>query len=408
MNVPKTVKIADEYQKIECDDVLYKRTSDGQYVPVSTNSGQVQGIRISKPKLLTKQSNDAMDVDPPDSDFVWDGWPDGIFQKDFTFQEFDAAGRLQVNWAIATSGGDRKGHVHASIWQEGKRCTARCLGIIECRNPECQFTLRPVVKTQGIQAQLNKHCVCGSALFRKECDVTSRTWTWAGGVHYIHQGYHTHRRPPRILHLLPSEKTQFQDLVTSHPKTGPLGLVCGVPSLLGPGKSAAEISEALLNADRVSYERQKIIKGEKLRTMDGLIQQFADFDREHPNFVLQSTFGEVTVVSFQTPFMRSQMIKDDPLNGPINGLVNDAAHGWWKERNHLLMISSTYCPVTQCWVPGVLTFTNGASGAHFQLHFYAVMLSMSREAEQRGIDLTDELFVGVCISTFIPFLILIH
>ncbi|KAG6901478.1 hypothetical protein DXG01_001102, partial [Tephrocybe rancida] len=88
------------------------------------------------------------------------------------------------------------------------------------------------------------------------------------------------------------------------------------------------------------------------------------------------------------------LLKEEPNNEPVNGLVSDAAHGWWRERNFLLMVTSCYCPILNCWVPGVLSFTNGASSEHFMYHFLALFRSIAAYAEERGVELTDELFTG--------------
>ena len=89
------------------------------------------------------------------------------------------------------------------------------------------------------------------------------------------------------------------------------------------------------------------------------------------------------------------MVKEHLLDGPINRLVNDAAHGWWKERNSLLMVTSFYCPNLFCWVPGILSYTNGASGEHFKYHFLGVFQSIAHEAELRKFPVIDQLFAGV-------------
>jgi hypothetical protein len=93
--------------------------------------------------------------------------------------------------------------------------------------------------------------------------------------------------------------------------------------------------------------------------------------------------------------MRNQMVKERLLEGPINGLVSNAAHGWWKERTSLLVVSSTYCPDLLCWVPGVFSYTNGASAEHFKYHFLGVIQSIAREAELKKHPITDGLFSGV-------------
>ena len=71
-----------------------------------------------------------------------------------------------------------------------------------------------------------------------------------------------------------------------------------------------------------------------------------------PGFVIYSKLDSITVISVQYPLMRSQLVKERLLEGPINGLVSNAAHGWWKERTSLLVVSSTYCP-------DLLSYTNG-------------------------------------------------
>lgn len=101
--------------------------------------------------------------------------------------------------------------------------------------------------------------------------------------------------------------------------------------------------------------------------------------------------------------MRSQLVKNSQLKDKVNGLVNDAAHGWWKNRTSLLMVSSTYCPVLHCWVPGVLSYTNGSTERHFAHHFLALMMSIAEEAEKRGIPVVDFLFAGVCRFKFNSF-----
>jgi len=93
--------------------------------------------------------------------------------------------------------------------------------------------------------------------------------------------------------------------------------------------------------------------------------------------------------------MVSQLVHDDILESPVNGLVNDAAHGWWREQNSLLMITSAYSSELRCWVPGLFSYTNGATANHYAHHFMALMESMALEAARRGIEVTDDIFAGV-------------
>ncbi|KIM36003.1 hypothetical protein M413DRAFT_32045 [Hebeloma cylindrosporum] len=150
-----------------------------------------------------------------------------------------------------------------------------------------------------------------------------------------------------------------------------------------------------VNAGRVGKERLKIKKGGLVGSGDEFISAFAKFTKEYPGFVIFSQLGAVTVICVQSPLMRTEMVKERLLDGPVNGLVNDAAHGWWKEWTSLLVMSSSYCPDLLCWVPGVISYANGASGEHFKCHFMAVLESIAHEAGLKGHPIVDKLFTGV-------------
>ena len=184
-------------------------------------------------------------------------------------------------------------------------------------------------------------------------------------------------------------------LVEQHPKTGPRQLVVGVPGLGGPGQSAADISPALLNIDQVTKECKKVRKEHDSTNGDDFIASFAKFTNDHPDFVLLEIMGSVTVIALQSPFMSSQLVQEEKLDLPINGLVNNAAHRWWKEHNHLLMITSVYSPELSCWIPGLMSFTNGASADHFKWHFLALFESIAKEAEWQEMTINDKLFAGI-------------
>ena len=131
---------------------------------------------------------------------------------------------------------------------------------------------------------------------------------------------------------------------------------------------------------------------------------FSQFDEEHPNFVRLSVLGKVAVISMQTPFMASQLIHDNIDDSPINGLVNDAAHGWWQSKNCLLMVTSSYCQILHCWVPVLLSYTNGASAIHFKHHFLALFRSIALQAESQILAVSDHLFAGVSVILFAEYL----
>jgi hypothetical protein len=321
-----------------------------------------------------------------------------VINRDFSWDEFEAAGRLMSHWAAKVGGGYRGGDRSAEVWEEGKKSTRNCLGVIVCDDEDCQYAVRPLTTRSKLVQQLEKSCeICGASLTHQACNIRAVLWTWLGGVHYEQDGTHNHLRPPRVLHLSKSERQKFTQLVEEHPKTGPLGLIVGVPGLSGPGQSVANISPALLNAGRVSKERQKIKKHHDGTGGDNFIASFAKFTSEYPEFILAERMGSITVISLQSPFMATQLVKEEKLGLPVNGLVNDAAHGWWKERNYLLMITSVYSPELACWIPGLMSFTNGASAEHFTWHFLALFESIAEEAERREMSVNDELFAGVSL-----------
>ena len=186
-----------------------------------------------------------------DSD--WDGWPDGIFERDFTFEEVDAYNNLQVHWATK-SHGIRGGNSFAEEWIDGKRLRWDCLGIIECDNPDCPIAIRPQTTPKGIDRQLREACKCGAILSHTKCLVRSILWTYSKGVHFTNAGDHNHARPAHILHISKTEQVRFETLVNMNPTTGPLGLIVGIPGINGPGESVADISDVFLNAGQVGKE----------------------------------------------------------------------------------------------------------------------------------------------------------
>ena len=199
----------------------------------------------------------------------WDGWPDGTLSQDFP-KGFN----IFVHWACKGGGGDRSGSENAEEWEKGKRARRICLGVIKCDNPDCDIVIRPKTDKKQRRAQLDADCQCGATLELETCAAYSIAYDWKDGIHYEHTGYHHHSRP-QALHLTASEKADFEEIVRRHPQNGPLSLVVGVPEMDGTGKSVADISDVLINADRVGHERRNIKKKGKWGMGEGFIEQFA-------------------------------------------------------------------------------------------------------------------------------------
>jgi hypothetical protein len=158
----------------------------------------------------------------PAFDSKWDGWPNGKFEHEFTFEEVSDLNNLQVHWATRTNG-QRGGDDFATSWTREKRRYKQCLGIIECDNPDCIIAVRPQTSQQGVAKQVHERCKCGAILFHKKCDVKLTLWTYSKGVYVVNDGFRLHPRPGHILHITKDEQVWFKALVNAHPTVGPLG-----------------------------------------------------------------------------------------------------------------------------------------------------------------------------------------
>jgi hypothetical protein len=216
-------------------------------------------------------------------------------------------------------------------------------------------------------------------------------YSFKGGVYYIHKGVHQHPKQTHILHLSRDERARFEQIVFENPTAGPAALISGRNGLTGACKSVATISTVLLNEDRVKAELQAL-RGKSTRNF---VDDFADFQRNHPGYVLYSQFEVVTVVVVQTQFMVSQLVINFIEDEAVNDIVSDAAHGFWHSSKDLLIISSTYSALLACWVPGLMTYANGGSAEHYRLHFLILFNSMADECEKHGREVNDELFGDV-------------
>ncbi|KAJ7086352.1 hypothetical protein B0H15DRAFT_782057 [Mycena belliarum] len=324
----------------------------------------------------------------------WDPWPNGDFHRTFTWKEFHASGQLAVNWACEPIGGDKSGRDDAVEWSRGKKAGRRCRGIIRCANPTCSIIVRPQTRMRGIQKQILESCRCGSELIHADCGIVSRLYSFAGGVHYINGGLHDHLRPTHILHLTRGQREKFTRIIQDHPNIGPLSLLVGRPGLHGPEPSVAEISPVLFNKDRIKSERRAVKQEGNLGKSE--FEEFAQFERDRPGFVVFSQFGAVTVVVMQTPFMVTQLVKNHMiLRDAINGIVSDGAHGYFIDPTALLLMSSSYCLDLDCWVPGIMTYANGATQEHFFFHFLVMFESMASYAGSQGRTITDSDFKNV-------------
>ncbi|TFK79454.1 hypothetical protein K466DRAFT_460510, partial [Polyporus arcularius HHB13444] len=300
----------------------------------------------------------------------WDGWPDGTFERFFTHEEYVATKKLAVHWTCRTSGGTH-GSRDAETWEGGRRSIRYCKGVLVCRGEGCGRTVRSQVLDDRIESQLGNTCECGGRLEHVPCSATHTITIFKHG------------------------------LAEQNPRSGPLQLLVGVPTLHGPGPKAPDISSVLLNKDRISHELQKVrAEAKSAKGGDSLnFEEFAAFDADNPGLVVHSVVGKVTVISIQQPLMLSELVKETAVTDePVNGVVSHAAHGFWRQRNCLLMISSAYSRTLRCWLPGILSYTNGATAEHFQHHFYALFKSIAQERARRGWDTSSDEHFGTVVD----------
>ncbi|KAJ3834886.1 hypothetical protein F5878DRAFT_588901 [Lentinula raphanica] len=352
------------------------------------------------PKTAEKKSTDTpVPLPPPNTTAeTWDGWINGNVIADFSWDDIEKTHDLMVHWARKDRGTrGTSGNEYAEEWSLGKKNTRCCLGVIVCENDECNTIIRPQTIPGGVQRQLLKRCRCNAKLRRVTCGVQMVIWTWKDGKHIENSGFHTHPRVTHLLHPLPNERVRFEELVDNNPSATPAQLLVGQRTLSGVRKSAANISPIYTNRDRIAKDRQRIINSAKYSGGDRFISGFHEFHQEHPHFIVHSIFGEINMICMQSDFMRARLLNgiSQRHDEPVNGIVSDAAHGFWREQNSLLITSSVYDSELRCWMPVLFSYSDGASTEHYTRHFLVLMLSIGQSCTENKIPVKDEYFAGI-------------
>lgn len=316
-------------------------------------------------------------------------------------------GSITLHWAHryrSTTIGDPNSKTPAN----GRLFKYLCKGVIQCTNieDECPFQIRPNVKSKSrFGEQLEKLCPnCQSPLTPRPCSVVCEVRKWEKGLWLRNIGTHSHDQPEQTLHLLPQEREKLREFVNNHPNVTPLQAVVGVQTLTGTGESVAEISPVLANPARYAHEAREIVNTEVGPGGDKFLRAYSNFKAEYEGFIRRAVFAEdgVTVICVQTAFMRSQLVHENDIDEPVNGIVTDGAHKFFQDAQAILIVSSTFSIFASRWFPGLESYSNGATSAHYRVHFLELFISIEEEAQSRSLDVVDGLFAGV--SDYVPLL----
>jgi hypothetical protein len=324
-----------------------------------------------------------------DSGASWDSWINQPGVINLTFKQYMAFDLCKVHWACnpRTVAGDP----NSSLWEHGNLRQRNCLGVLICPESECPFVQRPLTRPSQLRKQLQRViCIRHQCLLNYiTCDVQMQIWHWSGGIRVSINAPHRHPRPPEI-HLTSAQKNSFAKMVNERPELTPGQLIVGPSTLDGKHQSVTDISPVLINPMRVSYERQKVVRqSSQPFGPDNVIKAFASFQKDHPDFILDSTIGaDLTMIIMQTPWMRQQSVQFDEHSEPVNGFVTDAAHKFFKDG--YLFVNSIYSSVLRCWIPILFSYSNGASAEHYERHHRCLFEQMHLEcAEYDNQEVTD-------------------
>ncbi|KAH7879467.1 uncharacterized protein C8R40DRAFT_992789, partial [Lentinula edodes] len=288
----------------------------------------------------------------------WSGWPDGDVEFDVDWATFFASKELGVHWSYR-SRGIKGGSIAALNWQEGLTTERKCQGVFACDTCKIRKLRAPTRDDKISAMKVNPPVcsVCGGYMVHYSCAVRSRLYKWRDGVHYVN--------------------------------ATPSALAYGVSGPDGrPDVAAHEIAQPLINPDRVAKEArivQNVLRGQHGASGEAsdFFQKLKDFRAEHPDFILCAQVDPVGIVSVASPWMRARF-------GTVLSIVSDAAHGFWKKRTDLLIISSVYNERLRCWTPGIFSYADGATSEHYRRHFLAANQIVVEQLEQAKILLSDD------------------
>ncbi|KAF5372086.1 hypothetical protein D9758_004961 [Tetrapyrgos nigripes] len=333
----------------------------------------------------------------------WNGFPNGKFAIDLDYSTFSAHKNLAVQWATwGSSGANGKNGqsftVNGETISQGRESYKQCLGILRCRNENCDIITRPKTHAKSLEKQtITQQCQCGASLEHFPCE--SRSYLIEYGqvgtdistckYRYINGQPHNHPRLPYVKYLTAQESKDTKEHLQINQDQTPLQSYAAGKDSEGKTKSAREIGQCLGNPDTFRYHRKNFKNSAKSEVGSSFINQFHSWIKQHRDEVImrENTVGR--------EWMRDQLLPkavliEGPL--PLEGMLTDGAHKYWSDLNSVLISTTTFCPGIDRWVPCMFSFANGVTTRHYHWHFTSVIKSIFEAALEYDMEIKDELF----------------
>ena len=177
-------------------------------------------------------------------------------------------------------------------------------------------------------------------------------------------------------------------------------MMMGIQGPNGFTSGAAEQGLKFANPAYTSYRlhREKQKDGNGPLTPSAHFAKIKAFKQEHPDvFCEEHTSEKIVCFSIQTHWMRSQALGNLSFDDPVNGLLSDASHKYWKSPDEKLIVTTIFSPLMLRWVPVLFTYSDGTTADHYKFHFLILIRSIAEEAKAQNVALNDKLLAMVCI-----------
>ena len=399
---------------------LSSRTDGNFFAATSQNNNSQKNFPF--PKTATRNDGTLPSLPPfektnPDIasgkfgvDYVW---VDGDLQFEIPKEQMSSDGKTPYfGWAFCHTSDNKNPTTNVL------RQYLYCLGVLKC--PHCDFLARPLYpkkKSMGEQprAPKNKQCplhsdeliwvpCTGGPLSSKKgeegklqpCklvldrDLDGSTTEIAAS----HVGNHSsHPRPP-ITKPAPKAMNKFIEIVKTNPAAGPAKLRMGTSTL----DSVGNLDDAFTNQDRLGYYRRKILaQGLRPQGIRGSIGALLSFNKDlnEPFIIHMDLLGPSNnIITMQTPYMKSV------LNQGASGLQSDTVEGVIHDFEYTsgtvdIHFTSALDPVTQRWVPVLISIIFGRAAPVFYSHWTSLFNSYENVSTWEEF---SNIFVGITVD----------